>query len=61
MKYYITLIVDDCCPSVLVYDSSESVEAFKVFTKLSKAGDIKVWLSNVKPDNPLDYEEDYGR
>ena len=54
MKYYITFIVGDCCPSCLIYD--DYYEAFNVFNALSKTGDIQVWLSNVEPDNPLDYE-----
>ena len=55
MKYYITFIVGDCCPSHLIYD--DAFEAFKVFDALSKTGDIQVLLSNVEPDNPLDYWE----
>ena len=56
MKYYITLIVGDCCPSHLVYD--DYYEAFNVFKALCKSGDIQVWLSNVEPENPLDYCEE---
>lgn len=55
MKYFIKLIVGDCCPSVLIYDDLS--EACTVFNTLCKAGDIKVWLSNVEPDNPLDLED----